>query len=148
MAIIIDTTTIPGTTIIYDDELGGIYAIPPATEFPEFPTFPDNSEILERIATALESIADDVSRLRDLADHPNGLGIRTAGTTAYNNIEKATLYKSLVLEGGILTYNRESADRNIGSTLNPPEGIEQIAVDRINELSSGYDQIIGGIPPA
>jgi hypothetical protein len=130
---------------------------------------PDYSMVLGQINGTLEDIeaqltpvtpeaqgevfADQISRLRYLADstateadgdNKQGSGIRVSGTTAYNDLEKANLMKSLVLEGGILNYQREIAENNLQSQLNPPEGIEEAASQRIQELVGKFDQLNTG----
>lgn len=123
----------------------------------------DYTGYLKRITVALETIAAEITtidsnidRLRILADWKDytdeeaiGFGIRTAGTSAYNNIEKATLYKSLILEGGILTYRKDSAEQNLAnSEVNPPAGIRQASIDRIADLADEFDQVAPGVIPA
>lgn len=111
---------------------------------------------LETIATKMTTIDSNINRLRILGDWRDrsdsealGLGIQTAGSTSYNNIEKATIYKSLVLEGGILTYRKDVAEKNLAdNAVEPPEGIRQAAIDRIAALADEFDQVAPGSIPA
>lgn len=130
----------------------------------------DYTGYLKRITVALETIASklttidtkitsidaNINRVRILGDWASytdeealGQGFKTAGFSSYNNIEKASLYKSLVLEGGILTYNKNLAEQNLSiGPIDPPQGIQQAAIDRIAALADEFDQVAPGTIPA
>jgi hypothetical protein len=108
------------------------------------------------IATEITTIDANVNRIRILGDWGSytdgqalGQGFKTSGLSSYNNIEKASLYKSLVLEGGILTYNRGIAEQNLSvGPIDPPQGIQQAAIDRIAALADEFDEVAVGTIPA
>ena len=108
------------------------------------------------LASKLTTIDANVNRIRILGDWGSytdgealGQGFKTTGLSSYNNIEKASLYKSLVLEGGILTYNKGIAEQNLSAgPIDPPQGIQQAAIDRIAALADEFDEVAVGTIPA
>lgn len=107
MAIVVDTTSIAGTTIVIDDRNFSI-----AIDYTSFydriatamETIATNSTTIATntttIATQLTAMADDIDRLRTLADHPSGPGIRTV--TPYGYIGNAILYLLYIKQAQIL----------------------------------------------
>jgi len=91
----------------------------------------DNSAYLDRIATALETIAtnsteinNNIDRLRQLGDHPNGLGIRTV--QPYGILGVAALYHLYINQGQILEDDEVSSSLQADSLAKYKQVIDQL----------------------
>lgn len=107
MTVTTDTSTIDGTTIVIEDA-GRDIAID-YTPFYEriataMETIATNSTTIATntttIATQMTAMADDIDRLRQLADHPSGPGIRTI--QPYGYLGNAILYLLYIKQAQIL----------------------------------------------
>ena len=107
MTISTDTSTIEGTTIVIEDagrdiaiDYSAYYdriATAMETVATNSTTIADNTTA---IVTQLTAIADDIDRLRNLADHPSGPGIRTI--QPYGYLGNAILYLLYIKQAQIL----------------------------------------------
>lgn len=101
-----------------------------------------------RIATALEGIRathntieshmdeirDDIDRIRELADHPNGLGIRFV--SPYSGLGTAILYHLYVNQAQILEDDEASPEEKAAAL--------QKYQDVLNDLVSNFSSNSGG----
>jgi hypothetical protein len=107
MTISTDTSTIEGTTIVIEDA-GRDIAIDYSAYYDRIATAMEtvatNSTTIANnttaITTQLTAIADDIDRLRNLADHPSGPGIRTI--QPYGYLGNAILYLLYIKQAQIL----------------------------------------------
>jgi len=121
MALITNTTLIPGVTIVNDDANGGV-AIDYSTQLNTLAEKVEEiTTTLDSIDTHLSTIATSLDRLKELADpETNGPGVRV--TDPYHNITLALIYNSLIEEASILT----------NSSADPAQ--QALAVEKIKDL--------------
>lgn len=122
MAIVLDTTTIPGVVIVNDDANGGV-AIDYSTQLNTLAekVVEITTTTLESIDIHLSTIASFLDRLKELEDpDTDGPGVRV--TDPYHNITLALIYNSLIEEATILE----------NASSDPAQ--KALAVEKVKEL--------------
>jgi hypothetical protein len=150
MAIVLDTTSIPGTTIVYDDTNGGVtinytplyerIATSLETISTDIAIIKDNlgsaaaidttiiEEKLDSIAVSNTQIGEQLLRLRELSDKEvDGSGIMT--NTPYGYIANAILYQLYVKQAQILSDPSADAAKQLESLNTLKQIVEEIVTN-------------------